>query len=85
MSASKLSRDFYERPNVVQVAKELLGKTLHSCIDGHYTAARITEVEAYPDRDLNLLELELPGHLKGVFFISIDSFFRLALMPAKRR
>ena len=51
MSAKKLSRDFYERPDVVQIAKELLGKTLVSQVDGIYTAARITEVEAYAGRD----------------------------------
>lgn len=51
MSATKLSRTFYERADVVTIAKELLGKTLVSCIDGFYTAARITEVEAYAGRN----------------------------------
>ena len=51
MSAKKLSRDFYERLDVVQIAKELLGKTLVSRVDGIYTAARITEVEAYAGRN----------------------------------
>lgn len=43
----KLTRDFYERTNVVQVAQELLGKILVTRIDGQYTAGRITELEAY--------------------------------------
>lgn len=47
----KLPRDFYERSDVVQVAKELLGKTLHTHVDGQYTSARITEVEAYAGRN----------------------------------
>ncbi len=51
MSAKKLSENFYERADVVQVARELLGKTLVSAVDGIYTAARITEVEAYAGRN----------------------------------
>ena len=47
----KLGRDFYERDDVVQVAKELLGKTLITCIGGGYTAGRITELEAYRGRN----------------------------------
>lgn len=47
----KLPESFYQRENVVQIAKELLGKTLHTQIDGFYTSARITEVEAYSGRN----------------------------------
>lgn len=47
----KLQKSFYQRENVVQVAKELLGKTLHTLVDGVYTVAKITEVEAYSGRD----------------------------------
>lgn len=47
MSAKKLSRDFYERPDVVSVARDLLGKVLVTCINGFFTSALITEVEAY--------------------------------------
>ncbi len=43
----KLSRDFYIRENVVQVAKDLLGKYLFSNFDGGITAGIITETEAY--------------------------------------
>lgn len=43
----KLNRDFYERGNVVQVAKEVLGKTLHTNFLGKHVSGLITEVEAY--------------------------------------
>ena len=43
----KLSRDFYLRTDVVQIAKELLGKVIVTKFDGIYTAARIVETEAY--------------------------------------
>lgn len=47
----KLQEFFYTRENVVQVAKELLGKTIHTCLNGNYTSAKITEVEAYSGRN----------------------------------
>lgn len=47
MSIKKLSRRFYTRDNVVEVARSLLGKVLCSHIDGHLTKAMITETEAY--------------------------------------
>lgn len=43
----KLNVDFYCRNNVVQIAKELLGKILVTNIHGIFTAARIVETEAY--------------------------------------
>ncbi len=43
----KLSSDFYNRKNVVAVAKELLGKILVTKFDGIITAGRIIETEAY--------------------------------------
>jgi DNA-3-methyladenine glycosylase len=43
----KLGLAFYERPSVVKVAKELLGKVLVTEIDGARTSGRIVEVEAY--------------------------------------
>ena len=43
----KLSLSFYQRPNVIQVAKELLGKILVTKWDGIETSGRIVEVEAY--------------------------------------
>ncbi|MFY0592006.1 DNA-3-methyladenine glycosylase [Roseivirga sp.] len=47
----KLTRDFYERPDVVHIAKDVLGKVLYTKVDGKHTAAIITEVEAYAGRN----------------------------------
>lgn len=47
MSFNKLSASFYRRDNVVEVARDLLGKVLCSHIGGHLTKAIITETEAY--------------------------------------
>lgn len=49
----KLPVSFYQRSNVLQIAKELLGKLLVTKFDGILTAGRIVELEAYngiPDR-----------------------------------
>ncbi len=43
----KLSLDFYQRSDVVKIAKELLGKIVYSFVDGKITAGIITETEAY--------------------------------------
>jgi len=43
----KLKRNFYTRENVVQIAKELLGKVLFTNVNGKITAGIITETEAY--------------------------------------
>lgn len=43
----KLNLDFYLSENVVQTAKQLLGKILITNIEGIHTAARIVETEAY--------------------------------------
>lgn len=43
----KLSIDFYQRSNVLQIAKELLGKILVTKWSGIETSGRIVEVEAY--------------------------------------
>ncbi|MBP9882391.1 MAG: DNA-3-methyladenine glycosylase, partial [Chitinophagales bacterium] len=43
----KLGKSFYERDNVVQIARELPGKFLMTKIDGIITGGMITEVEAY--------------------------------------
>ena len=43
----KLGIDFYQRANVLQIAKELLGKILVTKWDGIETSGRIVEVEAY--------------------------------------
>ncbi len=43
----KLPKDFYTRPNVVQVAQELLGKYIYTSVDGMLTGGMIVETEAY--------------------------------------
>jgi DNA-3-methyladenine glycosylase len=43
----KLTIDFYEREDVVKIARELLGKIVVTNIDGIITSGRIVETEAY--------------------------------------
>ncbi|SDE91528.1 DNA-3-methyladenine glycosylase [Chitinophaga filiformis] len=43
----KLSSGFYNRPDVLTIARELLGKIIVTKFDGELTAARIVETEAY--------------------------------------
>lgn len=50
MSSKKVSRSFYEKDNVVQIAQDLLGKVLCTNIDGIYTSGMIVETEAYNSR-----------------------------------
>lgn len=44
---NKLPLEFYEREDVLSIAKDLLGKILVSKIDGLLTSGRIVETEAY--------------------------------------
>ena len=43
----KLKEDFYQRTNVVKIARDLLGKVLLTNIDGVITGGAIVETEAY--------------------------------------
>src|SRR5688572_469549 len=43
----KLNEDFYQRSNVVKIARDLLGKVLFTRIDGVVTGGTIVETEAY--------------------------------------
>ncbi|MCC7502236.1 MAG: DNA-3-methyladenine glycosylase [Flavobacteriales bacterium] len=43
----QLPRSFYLAPDVVVLARELLGKVIATTIDGRHTSAIITETEAY--------------------------------------
>ena len=47
LAIKKLDNSFYDRPDVVKVARELLGKVLVTAFDGQRTSGRIVEVEAY--------------------------------------
>ena len=42
-----LDRSFYDRPDVVKIARQLLGKILITWFDDQFTAGRIVETEAY--------------------------------------
>ena len=42
-----VDRSFYDRTDVVKIAKELLGKILVTWFDEQFTAGRIVETEAY--------------------------------------
>jgi len=46
-SLKKLDHSFYDRKNVVLIARELLGKILVTQFDGMRTSGRIVETEAY--------------------------------------
>jgi DNA-3-methyladenine glycosylase len=47
VSLKKLDHSFYDRANVVRIARELLGKILVTQFDGVRTSGRIVETEAY--------------------------------------
>lgn len=47
VSPKKLDHSFYDRTNVVQIARDLLGKILVTQFDGIRSSGRIVETEAY--------------------------------------
>ncbi|WP_035564977.1 DNA-3-methyladenine glycosylase [Hymenobacter sp. IS2118] len=59
MSASKLPATFFQRPDVLQIARELLGKHLYTCVEGVVTAGRVVETEAYRHEGDHSLTLHL--------------------------
>lgn len=50
-SLKKLDRSFYSRKNVLQIAKDLLGKILITQLNGIRSSGRIVETEAYAGID----------------------------------
>ncbi|XOV94430.1 MAG: DNA-3-methyladenine glycosylase [Bacteroidota bacterium] len=46
----KIPKSFYERTDVVEIARDLVGKYLFTHIDGFTTGGRIVETEAYNGR-----------------------------------
>ncbi|WP_340104604.1 DNA-3-methyladenine glycosylase [Rhodohalobacter sp. 8-1] len=46
-----LDQDFYRRPDVVEISRDLLGKVLCTFFDGTLTAGMISETEAYCGRN----------------------------------
>ena len=55
----KLPLAFYQRPNVLRIARELLGKHLCTNIGGVLTAGRVVETEAYRHEGDHSLALHL--------------------------
>ncbi|WP_347157176.1 DNA-3-methyladenine glycosylase [Pontibacter chitinilyticus] len=43
----KLQKSFYTRSDVVEIARQLLGKYVYTCVDGMLTGGMIVETEAY--------------------------------------
>ncbi|MET4074316.1 DNA-3-methyladenine glycosylase [Hymenobacter sp. UYCo722] len=61
---AKLPTAFFQRPDVLTIARELLGKHLYTRIDGVVTAGRIVETEAYRhegDQSMTM-HLQRKGH-----------------------
>jgi DNA-3-methyladenine glycosylase len=56
---AKLPAAFFQRPDVLTIARELLGKHLYTHIDGVTTAGRIVETEAYRHEGDHSLTLHL--------------------------
>lgn len=48
---SKIPRNFYERDDVVQISKDIIGKVLCTKFNGVLTTGMITETEAYNGRN----------------------------------
>lgn len=55
----KLPKSFYTRPDVVQLAQELIGKYLYTSIDGILTGGIIVETEAYSGENDNACHAHL--------------------------
>ncbi|MDQ2794007.1 MAG: DNA-3-methyladenine glycosylase, partial [Bacteroidota bacterium] len=56
---AKLPAAFFQRSNVLAIARELLGQHLYTYIDGVLTAGRIVETEAYRHEGDHSLTLHL--------------------------
>ena len=52
--SNKLSHSFYKSNNILQSAKDLLGKVLCTSINDKYTSGKIVEVEAKSESLSNL-------------------------------
>ncbi len=55
----KIGMEFYQRPDVLQIARELLGKHLYTNVNGVVTAGRVVETEAYRHEGDHALALHL--------------------------
>ena len=59
MTNSKLPVAFFQRPDPLQIARDLLGKHLYTSLDGIITAGRVVETEAYRHEGDHSLTLHL--------------------------
>ena len=62
-----MNQAFYDRADVIAVARDLIGKILCTEFDGIFTSARIVETEAYNgiiDKQAMLMAEEIPGELR---------------------
>ena len=59
MPHPKLPAAFFQRPDVLTIARDLLGKHLYTNIDGVITAGRVVETEAYRHEGDNSLTMHL--------------------------
>ncbi|HEX8330595.1 MAG TPA: DNA-3-methyladenine glycosylase [Hymenobacter sp.] len=59
MTAPKLPAAFFQRPDPLQIARDLLGKHLYTNIGGVLTAGRVVETEAYRHEGDHSLTLHL--------------------------
>lgn len=50
MNGTKLPRSFYEREDVLEISRALIGKVLCTQIDGQFSSGMIVETEAYNGR-----------------------------------
>lgn len=64
MKPAPLPRSFFRRDDVVQIAKDLLGKKLCTNIDGSFTSGVIVETEAYNGRTDNACHSHIHGRTK---------------------
>jgi DNA-3-methyladenine glycosylase len=65
-----IPKKFYLNEDVVEVARDLLGKTLITCIDGITTSGRIVETEAYSgsdDKASHAYPMKLTNRTKTMF------------------
>ena len=59
MTYPKLPAEFFQRPDPLQIARDLLGKHLYTNLDGIITAGRVVETEAYRHEGDNSLTMHL--------------------------
>ena len=67
VTKKRLSNDFFENPDVVAVAQNLLGKIICTNLDGKYCEAMITETEAYAGKNDKACHAHLGRFTKRTF------------------